>query len=253
MKPMLLTDCTDLEALLRDDEWIMEEKLDGDRAIVEKRVNVVTVTSREGNPIKPSESIVSLAMLSDEDFILDGELMPGGEFVAFDCIASSASFGEAIAQGTAFENTLHLPRLILNEKHATRCTDVALWVRKCILRYTSPFRIIRTGLSQLDIVGLFHSIKRDGGEGVVFKHAQSGYHEGTRSNDWQRFKFYETEDFTVGQVDIAKCSFEAIRDGRSWGYVPASLNTLPSPGDTVRIRFDKYTENGKLLRARLAK
>lgn len=221
---MLLTDCTDLEALLRDDEWIMEEKLDGDRAIVEKRGNAVTVTSREGNPIKPSESIVSLAMLCDFDFVADGELMPGGEFYCFDII----------------------------EEDGQKLDECSLMVRLASAE-SKPFKQPRFAIGNVEKIALLAEIELQGGEGVVFKRSGSTYIQGARSKDWQRFKFYETEDFTVGQVNIAKCSFEAIRDGKSWGYVPASLNTLPSPGDTVRIRFDRYTANGKLLRARLAK
>jgi bifunctional non-homologous end joining protein LigD len=224
MKPMLLTDVTDLEALLKSDEWIMEEKLDGDRAIVEKRGNVVTVTSREGNPIKPSESIVALAMLCDFDFVADGELMPGGEFVCFDLLEKDGSNRKW-------------------EPQALRSLRVAR------LSFKTP----AVQAKYREKKGLLEEIRRNGGEGVVFKRAESEYIPGTRSSDWQRYKFYETETFTVGQVNIAKCSFEAIRDGKSWGYVPASISTLPLTGETVRIRFDKYTENGKLLRARLAK
>ena len=75
MKPQLLTDCQHPETLFRDGAFAAEEKLDGDRRLVVKRGNVITATTRNGNVVPLSETALALAMLSDADWLIDGEAM----------------------------------------------------------------------------------------------------------------------------------------------------------------------------------
>jgi ATP-dependent DNA ligase len=203
--PQLLTDCQDPEPLFRSNEWLCEEKLDGDRCVVEKRGNIVRAFSRNGREMALNDEMIALAMLSECDFDADGEMMPGGEFIYW----------------------AHRGDFLCHFKH------------------------VRFATSEQEKRELAAAVKREGGEGVVFKRIAADYAEGRRSPDWQRWKYYDVETFTVRSVDLAKCSVEVEKDGRSYGRVACSLNSLPVPGQTIRVRFDKVTDAGKLLRARL--
>jgi len=100
---------------------------------------------------------------------------------------------------------------------------------------------------------LCEQVKDMGGEGIVFKRVDAPYIEG-RTPYCARWKNYEQEVFEVSAVNIAKCSIEVSRHGKSYGGVPVqSLARLPKVGDKILVRYDRVTEKGKLLRAVLAK
>jgi bifunctional non-homologous end joining protein LigD len=208
MKPMLLTDCQDPHALIASPDWYMQEKLDGDRMMLRKAGNVVQAWTRNGERGVPS-TVLALAMLSDADWLLDGELMPGNEFVVFNSVGYMPDHSQI------------------------------------------PFKHARVASTYAEKVELFNAVQQEGGEGVVFKRVGGDYAHGCRSTDWQRWKFYESDDFTVGEVDLSKSSFEVLKDGKCYGRVACGMNRLPIKGETVRIRYDRITEKGKLLRAKL--
>lgn len=212
MKPQLCVDCQDPESLFRSDEWVAEEKLDGDRLIVSKRGNSVECWTREGN-LRDCPQVVAVALTSEYDFTLDGELMPGGEFVVF---------GEPSGAPNCIQYTMGL---------------------------LFGFRLVRRADGEENKRALWALIEDEGGEGIVFKRWNAPYREGQRTDEWQRLKFYETEPFTVGAVNLAKSSFEVWKDGKCYGSVACGMKRLPLTGETVRVRYDRITEKGKLLRA----
>ena len=55
-------------------------------------------------------------------------------------------------------------------------------------------------------------------------------------------------------MNIAKCSVEVSRHGKSYGGVPVqSLARLPKVGDKILVKYERVTEKNRLLRAVLAK
>ncbi len=220
--PQLLLDCLDADALFADDAFAAEEKLDGDRCFVSKAGDYVAATSRTGLAVRLSDEMIALAMLSGERFVIDGEMMPGGEFVAFDILAHSRS----------------------------DCLNWANSARAELLRAVSPFRVVERASGITDKLALFFRVRESRGEGIVFKAINAPY-EGGRSASYQRLKNYETDTFTVTAVDMRNCSVYVSHDGEPRGKVQSSLGKLPRVGDSVRVRYDKVTEKGKLLRARI--
>ncbi len=69
----------------------------------------------------------------------------------------------------------------------------------------------------------------------------------------QPLRLEPVESFTVGEVNIGKCSFEVLRDGLHVGRVACGLNNLPVTGQTVRVRYRSTSRHGVLLCARLAR
>ena len=224
MNIQLLTDCENPEPLFHSPLWAAEEKLDGDWRRVAKVGNEVYGFTREGNPVALSEETVALAMLSQFDFVIDGEQMPKGRFVAFDiCGLMGAP--------------------VLSENSARRDMLCDVWKGE----------VVRRVIGEQAKRELCEQVKEMGGEGIVFKRVDAPYIEG-RTPYCQRWKNYQQEVFEVSAVNIAKCSVEVSRHGKSYGGVPVqSLARLPKVGDKILVRYDRVTEKGKLLRAVLAK
>ena len=224
MNIQLLTDCESPEPLFHSPLWAAEEKLDGDWRRVAKVGNEVYGFTREGNPVALSEETVALAMLSQFDFVIDGEQMPKGRFLAFDiCGLMGAT--------------------VLSENSARRDMLCDVWKGE----------VVRRVIGEQAKRELCEQVKEMGGEGIVFKRVDAPYIEG-RTPYCQRWKNYQQEVFEVSAVNIAKCSVEVSRHGKSYGGVPVqSLARLPKVGDKILVRYDRVTEKGRLLRAVLAK
>ena len=69
----LLTDCGNPETLIASPVWAAEEKLDGDRRLIEKRGNAVIGYTRNGNEVALPDAVIALAMLSQHAWAIDGE------------------------------------------------------------------------------------------------------------------------------------------------------------------------------------
>lgn len=224
MQVQLLTDCENPEPLFASPLFCAEVKEDGDFRRVIKSGNEVYGFTREGNPVALSEETVALAMLSPFDFVIDGEQMPKGRFVAFDiCGLMGAP--------------------VLSENSARRDMLCDVWKGE----------VVRRVIGEQAKRELCEQVKEMGGEGIVFKRVDAPYIEG-RTPYCQRHKFYQQEVFEVSAVNIAKCSIEVSRHGKSYGGVPVqSLARLPKVGDKILVKYERVTEKGKLLRAVLAK
>jgi len=223
MNIQLLTDCLDPEPLFHSPLWAAEEKCDGDWRRLVKCGNEVYGITREGNRVALAGETVALAMLSF-DFVLDGEQMPAGRFVAFDI------FGLMGAP-------------VLGDNSARRDILCDVWKGEVVQRV----------IGEEAKRELCERVKEMGGEGIVFKRVDAPYIEG-RTPYCQRWKNYQQEVFEVAAVNIAKCSVEVARNGVSFGGVPVqSLARLPKVGDKILVKYERVTEKGKLLRAVLAK
>jgi bifunctional non-homologous end joining protein LigD len=224
MNIQLLQDCADPEPLFHSPLWCAEVKLDGDWRRVIKGGNEVIGLTREGNRVAPGGETVALAMLSPFDFVLDGEQMSGGRFVAFDIFGLMGS--PVISDNSA---------------------------RRDILRDVWKGEVVERVIGEEAKRELCERVKASGGEGIVFKRVDAPYIEG-RTPYCQRWKNYETDVFEVSAVNIAKCSIEVSRHGVSFGGVPVqSLARLPKVGDKILVKYERVTEKNKLLRAVLAK
>jgi bifunctional non-homologous end joining protein LigD len=226
MNLQLLTDCESAEAAeahFISPLWCAEEKLDGDWRRIIKHGNTIVALTREGREVSASAETIALAMLCPHDFVLDGEQMPLGRFVAFDIFGLSG--------------------------HPVNADNAA---RREILCSVWAGDVVTRAVGEQAKRDLCDAVKAAGGEGLVFKRVDAPYIEG-RSQYCQRWKNYHIEAFDVMAVDIEKCSIEVASGGVSFGKVPCSLNRLPRVGEMVLIKFECVTEKGKLLRGKLAK
>ena len=101
-----------------------------------------------------------------------------------------------------------------------------------------PFLRVRQAEGRAAKLALFNLIQKEGGEGVVFK----------KGNTWLRHKFYRTEDFLVTASTYSPCSISISYEGKPAGKCAVPLSRMPVVGSMAQIRFDGFTESGKLLR-----
>ena len=225
MEIQLLQDTQDPEPFFVNPIWCCSEKLDGDWRRVQKLNGEVIGTTREGNAVALSAEVVALALLSDHDFIIEGECMKGGSVVAFDITSLNGISLVDKCQSARFE----------------------------ILQSVWSGNVVARAIGESEKRALFDRVWASNGEGIVFARVDAPYTIG-RSPYALRFKRYQQEVFEVSAVNIAKCSVEVSRHGKSYGGVPVqSLARLPKVGDKILVRYDRVTEKGKLLRAVLAK
>lgn len=236
MKPMLCgsIDLRDLDHYLTDDEWVAQQKLDGDRLLVHVKDGTVTALNRDGRPRSnptPKKILDQFALFPDE-WVFDGELLNNGEYWLFDLPLA----GESV--------TIHHPYRfrfgVLEHMFIGGAWEPDPCIRLLPLARSTDAK--RTLVGQL---------RERGAEGLVFRHVEGLYRAGKRSDRALKAKFTKTVDVVVHQVrpdGRDNCTFRLFRDGR---LVPAGSCSLVGrppvqPGDVIEVRY-LYASEDHLL------
>ena len=220
--PQLLNpvDERQLEKLLNDADYWMQEKKDGRRVIIQAG-DKITGINRKGLVIALPESIVNSAAKIGVPFILDGEAI-GDTFHTFDLL---------------------------------ELNGVNLRTRPFKERYTTLVALIGTGVDSIELVPVgrtaaekhadFSRLKADKAEGVVFKNADAPYTPGRPASGGPqlKFKFVTTGTFIVAGVNAGKRSvglevFNAEGQRQYVGNVTVPPNhKMPKVGELAEIRY----------------
>jgi bifunctional non-homologous end joining protein LigD len=184
-----------------DPAWVFERKLDGIRALVERRDGVVTLSSRTGNDLSRSypELVEALSAEAATDFLADGEI------VAFE--GSRTSF--AMLQGrmhvhdprrarlTGIPVFLYLFDLLRFDGHDL--TGLPLRARKGALRRAFSFHgpVRYTPHRNERGEDFFREACAKGWEGLIAKRAESPYAQ-RRSGDWIKLKCLREQELVIG-------------------------------------------------------
>lgn len=211
MKVALLSETSDASAFLSDDSFCAQEKLNGERMLVEKAGQSVRAFNRQGDAKALPETVEAVALTSGADFLLDGEWI-AGEFVAFDVLSINGADVTALPQSARF----------------------------AALAEISPFRLVRQTLGE-DKSDLLESVRAEKGEGMVFKLRDAAYLDG-RTETGVKFKFWKSASFIVTDLDIAKGTIGTEMGRCAFPFA----GVWPKVGDIVEIRYLLITKNGKL-------
>lgn len=212
MKVALLSETSDASAFLSDDSFCAQEKLNGERMLVEKAGESVWAFNRQGDAKALPETVEAVALTSGADFILDGEWI-AGEFVAFDVLSINGADVTALPQASRF----------------------------AALAEVSPFRLVRQALGE-DKADLLESVRAEKGEGLVFKLRDAAYLDG-RTDAGVKFKFWKSASFIATDLDIAKGTVGLGSFGRC-AFPFAGV--WPKVGEIVEVRYLLITKAGKL-------
>jgi len=212
MKVALLSETSNAKAFLADDCFCAQEKLNGERMLVEKAGQSVCAFNRQGSAKALPDTVEAVALTSGADFLLDGEWI-AGEFVAFDVLSINGADVSALPQSARF----------------------------AALAEVSPFRLVRQALAE-DKAALMASVRAEKGEGLVFRLRDAAYLDG-RTEVGVKFKFWKSASVIVTDLDIAKGTVGLGGFGRcSFPFAGA----WPKVGDVVEVRYLLLTKNGKL-------
>ena len=216
----LLNPIEDAEKFIKDPEWLMQEKWDGRRMLIQKTDGKIIGINRLGLAVALPETLIADCNNCAVDFTLDGEAI-GDTLVAFDLLFID---GEDIRGLRYTERHLRLMGLLgsLPRKH---------------------IKFIETSYSADEKQANFEKLKANGREGVVFKHTDALYIAGRPNSGGKqlKYKFCETASFIVGKVN-AKRSVSLLlnNDGKQVdaGNVTIPPNhDIPAVGMIVECRY----------------
>ena len=181
--PQLLNpiDEVDVERLINDDDWLAQQKQDGERRLLVKSGNDIIGINKKGNEVSlPNEIINSINFACD--FILDGEII-GNTFHVFDL-------------------------LMVNDQDLKTipCVDRLKYLQT--FNFGSHIKIVETAYTTRDKRILFDILKRENAEGIVFKRKNSTYKSGRPNSggDQLKFKFQKSGTFIVKDHTTGKRS-----------------------------------------------
>ena len=213
IKIALLEETNSPLEFIAGDEWVAQEKLNGERMVVMVKEGQVSAYNRQGEPKELPAVVEAVALTSPVDFILDGEWVDGG-FVAFDALSISGVDLTSLPQVSRF----------------------------AALQTISPFLTVRQATTQTEKVEMLETIRVEKGEGVVFKSLFGTYLSG-RSAVGVKFKFWKSGSFMVEAINIAKGTASLGQFGNC-AFPFAGM--WPKVGEIIEVRYLLITKHGKL-------
>jgi ATP-dependent DNA ligase len=240
---------TSLEAFIKDDSWVAEQKLDGDRILY-----MSPGADMAGTPITRNGSIYSKKIpqaMKDFRFpegvemALDGELV-NGTFWVFD-----------------------MPLNPLVDGHLDH--DAPLWARRAALEaffasVPNPFRLVPQAKTVDEKIRLAETALKSNYEGLLLKKTDAPYRSGGRTPEWLKVKFVSTADVIVTGVRTdGKDSVDfGLYEQTATTGVPGVLTTGPIPcgrasligkekngvisvGDVIEVRYLYTGAGGRLF------
>ena len=220
--PQLLNpiESSQVEALIRDPAWWMQEKMDGRRLLIKKEDSVVTGINRLGQAVALPASMIESASQSHEDFIIDGEGI-GDTLHVFDAHAIDGQDIRPLRYG---ERYLMLMNLLGSFQHR-------------------HLTLVATAFSAAEKRALFNKLQQEQKEGVVFKHTDAPYTAGRPNTGGSQLKhkFYETASFIVTKLNVCRSVSLILFDRAkvvSAGNVTIPPNqNIPGPGQVIECRY----------------
>jgi len=222
LAPQLLNpiDEAQVQRLVADDAWAMQEKFDGRRMLVRKQGAAIHGINRKGLTVGLPSPVAVAAHAIPGDFILDGEAV-GDLFHSFDLLELN---GED-----------HRP-LTFRQRLTALLNLLAAAPQRHIRFITTAFDANRKAR-------LLEELKLEKREGVVFKRLDAVYTPGRPASGGPQLKhkFYATLSAIVGKLNVQRSVELMLRDGSrcvAAGNVTIPANhRVPVSGTVVEVRY----------------
>jgi bifunctional non-homologous end joining protein LigD len=230
--PQLLNPAVEdeVEDLLSDDRFLMQEKKDGKRLILQKDGSTITGINRRGIACGLPQNIVKDALALPGDWLIDGELV-GETFHAFDLLEHDGSY-----RAKALRVRLVALFNLIASGQAPAIQLVASYTGEAVKR-----RFLERS-------------REDNLEGVVFKDMQAPYIPGRPNSGGaqRKFKFVETASVVVTSLNGKRSVKIGVLDGErmiACGNVTIPVGSnIPGIGDIVEVRYlYAFRESGSLF------
>ena len=210
----------DVEKLIADSAYWMQEKWDGRRLLLHKQDGKITGINRRGLAVALPEPLVRDAQACSIDFTLDGEAI-GDMLCCFDVLL----IGDDEIGGLRYaERHLRLMNLLVSFQHPA-------------------IHLVETHFTTGQKREAFDRLKSGNREGVVFKHTDAPYIAGRPASGGPqlKYKFCETASFVVAKVNGKRSVSLMLHAGKSLtaaGNVTIPPNhEIPKPGSVVECRY----------------
>ena len=239
-RPQLLNEIDDIERIVKDPRWYLQDKKNGERRGVRILDGEVRGMNKKGRFVSGlPEAWMSVLKLMPNDTMLDGEQV-GDELFVFD----ATRIGGEDLRDRPFEYREAVLRSALAE--ATMPKQVL------------PVQLLETHVTEAS-KRAFVTAMQEGrgarlGEGVVGRDARGRYTEGlgdARSSDCVKFKFYEFAKCLVlrknAGASVALGLYDEAGKVIEVGNVTIPTNQpMPIPGDVLLVRYMHKFEGGML-------
>ena len=219
------------ERLIQHPDFVAQEKFDGRRMLIRWQNGTATGINRKGLECgfpSPMEADAKQIGLRAAHFVIDGEAV-GDKLHAFDILSRDGDD--------------------LREKPYLHRLDVL----SALLAGLRNVVAVKTAHSPKDKQALFDSVRRAGGEGVVFKGKNAPYKAGRPASGGcqLKFKFVSTLSAIVAQANAKRSVALELLDGKkrvAVGNVTIPPNApIPKAGDIVEVRYLYYIAGGSLF------
>lgn len=220
-----------IEKLINDPAWWMQEKHDGRRMLIEKRGNTIRGINRLGLAAAHPRCIEISVARCPLDLILDGECV-GDMLCVFDVLLIGS---DNLRDSSYGERYLRLINLMASFQHRNIC-------------------LAETYFTAAQKRDAFADLKTKHAEGVVFKHTHAPYTPGRPASGGPqfKFKFCETASFIVGKINGRRSvSLQLLEDGKliAAGNVTIPPNhPIPAVDQIVECRYlYAFRESGSIF------
>lgn len=227
-----------VKKLISDDDWIMQEKMDGVRCMIKREGDEVIGSNRRGLCIALPDLIVAdIKKLSCSEITLDGERI-GDKFYVFDVLSYD---GKSLRDKRAAERFA----LLITKVEVTATLDKSI---KNVI-------VVRCAYTTDGKQSLYQELEAAKAEGVVFKKKDAEYVPGRPNSGGNqvKFKFYATATLFVSGVNDKRSVQIAARTGKldqfqQIGNVTIPTNhEIPKYGDLVEVRYLYWYTGGSLF------
>ena len=204
IQPMLLERC---ESLPESEDWLIELKLDGYRALAIKTGGTLLLRSRNNNDFNSRYPSIVEALTS-----LPDETIVDGEVVAFDK-SGRPSFNLLQNYGSAdtpifyyaFDLLMLAGRDLMSEPLEKRRKLLEDKVLSKVGSHVRPSPVFKAKMSDL-----VSSIRAQGLEGLIAKRRDSVYEPGGRSGAWRKMRVNQGQEFVIGGYTLGTSYFDAL-------------------------------------------
>jgi bifunctional non-homologous end joining protein LigD len=208
------------EHYILNDSWLMQEKLDGVRFLLEKKNSKVSSYNRRGLYTNIHTNIWN-SVSEVKNFLIDGELI-GEKMYAFDIL----EYNDQDLRDEKLSNRIEILNKLIDEigwKENIDCTNVFCSADEKKIAYAKFFE--------------------DNKEGVVFKKKDAKYYVGRPASggDYIKCKFYSTCSAIVTNINNKRSVSLGLYKGNKLvnaGNVTISSNfEIPEIGNVVEVKY----------------
>ena len=233
--PQLLNEIetNEVPRYVTSDDWWLQEKHNGERAMIEVRAHHATGINRSGLR-KPLPTAIAKAAAQLDDCILDGEKV-GDEFWAFDCLEHKG---------------MDLRPLPLSERDAI----LKLKIGMGFLRGSPAIHLVKSFTTTQQKCAAVEQLTRDNAEGFVLKRHDARYTPDRpgRYGTWLKYKYWASASCIVigPNGDKSSARIMVLKDGKpvEVGAVTIHGNKVfPKKGEIIEVRYLYCGPGGRLV------